>query len=81
MRTTLTLEEDVAQSAKRAATESGKPFKQVINDALRLGLQQLHSPGRAKRYRTKPRKLGLKPGVNLDDIGALLAQAEGDDYR
>jgi hypothetical protein len=38
MRTTLTLDDDVAMLLKRQAQESGKSFKEVVNRALRSGL-------------------------------------------
>jgi len=40
MRTTLTLYPDVAAKAKKGAAKLGKPFKEVINEALRLGLDK-----------------------------------------
>jgi hypothetical protein len=81
MRTTITLDKDVAQRIKAATTRLGRPFKQVVNDALRAGLDDLEKPRKGKPYRTKPLKMGLRPGINLDNIGELLAQIEGEDHR
>ncbi len=81
MRTTLTLEPDVALKAKRSAAKLGKPFKRVINSALRIGLDEILKPAAAKPYRTKSHPMGLRPGLNYDNIGELLAQIEGEDYR
>lgn len=81
MRTTLTLEKDVAEQARKAVVKLGKPFKQVVNEALRLGLEQLQRPAKTSQYDYKPHKMGLRPGINLDNIGELLAQIEGDDYK
>jgi hypothetical protein len=81
MRTTLTLDPDVAAKAKRGAAKLGRPFKQVINSALRIGLDEVLKPVAAKPYRSKPLSLGLKPGYSYDNIGELLAQAEGEDYK
>ena len=81
MRTTLTLNPDVAAKAKRGAAKLRKPFKDVINAALRAGLDQVLSPPAAKPYRTQPRPLGLREGFSYDDIGELLARAEGEDRR
>ena len=81
MRTTLTLDADVAAKAKRGAARLGKPFKSVINSALRIGLDEVLKPPAAKPYRTKPRPMGLRTGFNYDNIGELLAQLEGEDYR
>ena len=81
MRTTLTLDPDVAEKASAAASELKKPFKQVINEALRIGLEQLGKPPRRKPYHMKPHRMGLRPGYSLDNIGELLAQIEGEDWR
>ena len=80
MRTTLTLDPDVAAKAKQGAAKLRKPFKKIINDALRIGLDQVLKPAPAKHYRTKPRPLGLRPGLSYDNIAELLARAEGDDH-
>ncbi|MSU59702.1 MAG: DUF2191 domain-containing protein [Pedosphaera sp.] len=81
MRTTLTLNPDVAAKAKRGAAKLRKPFKDVINAALRAGLDQVLAPPAAKPYRTQPRPLGLREGFSYDDIGELLARAEGEDRK
>lgn len=81
MRTTLTLDADVAARAKKGAAKLGKPLKQIINDALRIGLEQVLNPPKTKPYRTKGRPLGLSQGLNYDNIGELLARAEGEAYK
>jgi hypothetical protein len=81
MRTTLTLEPDVAAKARKGAAKLGKSFKDVVNAALRIGLDQVLHPPAAKPYRMKGRPMGLRPGLNLDNIGELLAQIEGEDYK
>jgi hypothetical protein len=81
MRTTLTLDPDVAAKARKSAAKLHKPFKQIINTALRIGLDEVLKPPRTKRYRTKARPLGLRPGLSYDNISELLARAEGEDHR
>jgi len=81
MRTTLTLDPDVAAKAKRGAARLGRPFKEIVNAALRIGLEQVLNPPVTKPYRTQPRPLGLRPGLSYDNVGELLARAEGEDYR
>jgi hypothetical protein len=81
MRTTLTLDADVAEKAKCGAARLGKPFKSVINSALRIGLDEVLKPAAARPYRTKSRPLGLRPGLSYDNISELLAQAEGEDHK
>jgi hypothetical protein len=80
MRTTLTLDPDVAVKARQGAARLQKPFKEVINAALRVGLDQILAPPAAQRYRTKGRPLGLRRGFSYDNISELLARAEGEDH-
>ena len=80
MRTTLTLNPDVAAKAKRGAAKLGKPFKDVINAALRIGLDEVLKPPAAKSYRTQPRRMDLRPGLSYDNVAELLARAEGEDH-
>ena len=79
MRTTLTLDPDVAAKAKKGAARLHKPFKEIINAALRVGLDEILSPPAAKPYRTKPRLMGLRRGFSYDNISELIASAEGED--
>lgn len=81
MRTTLTLDPDVAAKARKGAAKLGRPFKDVVNHALRLGLDEVLAPPTAKPYRTQPRSLGLRAGLNYDDIAGLLAVSEGEEHR
>ncbi len=81
MRTTLSIDDDVLEKAKSAAAKTRLPFRTVINEALRAGLKTMATPPDAVPYQTKPHKLGLKVGKNLDNIQELLAQIEGEDSR
>lgn len=78
MRTTLTLDPDVASKAKKVAARLHKSFKEIVNAALRIGLEEVLHPPAAKRYRTKPRPLGLRRGLSYDNVAELLAHAEGE---
>ena len=80
MRTTLTLDPDVAAKAKQSAAKLGKPFKEVINAALRVGLDEVTKPVAAKPYHTEPLPLGLRQGFSYDNIAELLAVGEGEDH-
>lgn len=67
MRTTLTLDDQLAKALKSVAHRSGKPFKQVVNETLRAGLAAKRQPGRARPYRVKPVSLGgVLAGIDLD---------------
>lgn len=81
MRTTLTLDPDVASKARLSASKLGKSFKETINAALRIGLDELVRPRASKTYVTKGRPLGLKEGLNYDNINELLATVEEEGFR
>lgn len=81
MRTTLTIDDDVLERARAIAARQRAPVRQVINAALRAGLERVETDAASKPYRTMPRSLGLLPGRNLDNIQELLAQVEGEDSR
>ena len=81
MRTTLTIDDDVLDKARDLATKLGTPFRQVVNEALRAGLDAVAKPATKKTYRTRPHRMGLRAGRNLDNIQELLAQVEGEDAR
>lgn len=80
MRTTLTLDPDVSAKARAVAARQRRPFKHIVNAALRVGLDALAQPAPAKPYRTKPRPMGLREGFSYDNIAELLSQAEGEDH-
>jgi hypothetical protein len=81
MRTTLTLDPDVSAKIKRSVAELRKPFKVVVNDLLRSGLEKNSKP-KTKPYKTKSFGMGApRPGYNLDNIAELIAQLEGEDYK
>ena len=76
MRTTLTLDRDVALALRRVARESQRSFKHVVNEAIRAGLSRAE-PARRRRYRLKPQSLGgVRPGFNLDKALQLAATLE-----
>ncbi len=76
MRTTLTIDDTLASELRKRALESGKPFKQVVNETLLTGLQQRVSR-KSQAYRLRPASLG-KPlaGVNLDKALELADELE-----
>ena len=76
MRTTLTLDDDVAALLKERARRQDLPFRKAVNDALRAGLQRTGS-GRPRRYRLKPASLGGPvPGIDLDKALGLSGTLE-----
>lgn len=81
MRTTLSIDDDVLEKARSTAAKRRLPFRTVINEALRAGLSAIATPADVAPYQTKPHRLGLKAGRNLDNIQELLTQSDGEDSR
>lgn len=82
MRTTLTLDRDVAALLRQAQARRKEPLKRIVNEALRQGLLHMTAgPRRAGRYRIKPVDLGRCLIGNLDDVAEALAIAEGETHR
>jgi len=76
VRTTLSLDDDVASLLEKEIRRSGASFKEVVNRVLRLGLMTANRPAR-KPFVVKPRKLGLPPAVTYDNIEQLVEHLEG----
>ena len=67
MRTTLTLDDDVAILPKRLFEERQVSFRTLVNEALREGLRQLEAPTPQPAFRTEPVFLGRCLVANLDE--------------
>ena len=82
MRTTVTLDDDVAEKLqlemRRRRTTN---FKETLNDVLRRGLLARRQLAAAKPFKVRARHLGHKPGLNCDNIGELLEQLEGASHK
>jgi hypothetical protein len=67
MRTTLTLDDDLAAALNEKADRTGRTFKEVVNKALRAGIEAEISPPPRRRYLLEPVSLGGIPkAVDLD---------------
>ena len=77
MRTTLTLDDDVAARLEAESRRTGASFKQVVNEKLRLAFALQRDLRHKAPFVVEPRPLGLRPGLSYDDVGGLLEQLEG----
>lgn len=78
MRTTLTIDDDVAFGLKRLQdSDPKKPFKEIVNDLLRKGLKAPKTSKDQKKFKVKAFDLGLREGLSYDNIEELLDIAEG----
>ena len=76
MRTTLSLDDDVAALLEQVRKARDTTFKQIVNDALREGLARLNSPPETVAFRTRPVDLGNCYFPNLDTVWEVLDEAE-----
>jgi hypothetical protein len=80
VRTTLSLDDDVARLLDKESRRSGASFKEVVNHFLRLGLMAKKRPAR-KRFVVTPCKLDLPASLSYDDVEQLLEALEGPAHR
>lgn len=76
MRTTLSLDDDVAALLEQMRRARDTTFKQMVNDALRVGLARLNSPAEVEPFRTQPADLGRCFYPNLDNVWEVLDEVE-----
>jgi hypothetical protein len=82
VRTTLTLDDDVAIRLERERRKRRVSFKDIVNEALRAGLDTFAAPKRrSDRFRTKGFNLGSSLVGSLDNIEEVLSRAEGERHR
>lgn len=80
MRTTLTLDDDIANLLNQEIRRSGISFKEGVNHYLRLGLMASKRPVR-KKFVVKPLAMGLPPGLSYDNVEELIEALEGPLHR
>jgi hypothetical protein len=78
MRTTLTIEPDVAQQIRRRMAQTGHPLRRVINDALRIGLSS--DKKTEVRFKVEPHSFGFKPGIDSDKLNQLVDDLETEEF-
>jgi len=81
MRTTLTLDDDLAGVLKRRAREQGVPFKVAVNRAIRAGLGEDAAAARRRPApKTMPHSFGFRPGIDPDKLGQLADELEAEAF-
>jgi hypothetical protein len=83
MRTTLTLDDDVAARLEQLRKERNVSLRELVNDALRRGLEDvdLQPEPEAVPFTIEPLELGELLIPSLDDISAVLDLLEGPYYK
>ncbi len=82
MRTTLTLDDDVAAALERLRKVRDVGLKELVNDVLRRGLSDMAAPPKKRQpFCTGSVALGRVRLSNIDNIGETLAIAEDESFK
>ena len=79
MRTTLTLEPDIADRVSREMRRTGKGMKELVNEALRVGLGLAGKQALPKPFEVRPHAFDFKPGIDLDRMNQLVDELEAEE--
>lgn len=80
MRTTLTIDDDLAGLLRRRARELGVSFKDVVNRTIRSGLDRDARPQQPSAPKTIPHSFGIRPGIDPDKLNQLADELEAEVY-
>lgn len=82
MRTTLTLDEDVAAVLERLRRTRNESLKDLVNEALRCGLKQMRARSKRREpFRTQTVGLGPCRIGGIDNVAEALSIAEGESFK
>src|SRR4029077_17308544 len=82
MRTTLTLDEDLARQLQEMARRAGISFKEIVNDTLRKGINRGEKPAaQIPRFTVKPKACGFRSGVDPLRLNQLNDELEMEDFQ
>jgi hypothetical protein len=81
MRTTLTLEDDIAQRLQEKARRTGESFKEVVNETLRRGLYGDKPPSQPARFEVKAKACGFRSDVDVLHLNQVNDELEIEDFR
>jgi hypothetical protein len=77
MRTTLTIVDATDVRLRRIARDQNRQYKDVINDALALGVEQLETHETGPRYEVRSFDAGLAAGIDRTKLNQLVDELEG----
>jgi hypothetical protein len=80
MRTTLTLDDDLAGLLKQRARELGIRFEEAVNRTIRAGIGEATATGRDLAPKTISHSFGFRPGIDLDKLGQLADELEAEAF-
>jgi plasmid stability protein len=81
IRTTVTLDDDVAARVRRESLSRGASFRETLNDLLRTALLGIDNKPRRRALVIQSTHMGHEPGLKYDNVESLLEHGEGDRHR
>lgn len=80
MKTTLTLDDNVAERLRAEAALGKRSFKEIVNHALRIGLG-VEKPASVEPYRVTPHSSDFLPGIDTGKLNQLADELEAEEFR
>ncbi len=80
MRTTVTLDRDVERILRETAVRTHTPFKKVLNDTLRVGMEQTAGLQQPEPFVLKARPMGLRAGYDPAGFNQLVDDLEAEAF-
>ena len=80
MITTVTLDRDVERILRETAMRTHKPFKKVLNETLRAGIEQAAGIGEAEPFVLRSRPMGLRAGYDPSGFNQLADDLEAEAF-
>ena len=80
MRTTLTLDPDVAQKLQARVVEGQESLKTVVNRALRVGLAAQENLSSPEPFAVEPHPCGFRSGIDMDKMNQLVDELEAEEF-
>jgi plasmid stability protein len=81
MRTTLTLDDDLAKQLQERARRSGESFKEVVNETLRRGLYGDKPSSRLAKFEVKAKACGFRSGVDVLRLNQINDELEIENFQ
>jgi predicted transcriptional regulator len=78
VRTTLTLDDELARRLKQLARREGRSFKDVLNETLRRGLAAQEIAAPAQEYKVATFRSGFRAGVDPLRLNQLVDELESE---
>ncbi|HVH82048.1 MAG TPA: ribbon-helix-helix protein, CopG family [Stellaceae bacterium] len=78
----MTIDDDVAAALERLRRAEDKSLKELVNQALRRGLEQLNAPAKPRKpFRTRSVSLGRCLIGDIVSVSEAIALGEGEDHK